>query len=149
MENSNIDKQREDQNQETIFSADEFSLQGYNKHIRQARNAIFAVAILLALNLIFLGFTIPEEYEYFWIDMLLWGLFIAGFVALGLWTKKKPYSAIIAAISLYIIFIILNAVLDISTLYKGLLFKIIVFVFLAKGINDAKEAQELQKTFTK
>lgn len=149
MENSNIDKQREDQNQETIFSADEFSLQGYDKHIRQARNAIFAVAILLALNLIFLGFTIPEEYEYFWIDMLLWGLFIAGFVALGLWTKKKPYSAIIAAISLYIIFIILNAVLDISTLYKGLLFKIIVFVFLAKGINDAKEAQELQKTFTK
>lgn len=149
MENSNIDKQREDQNQETIFSADEFSLQGYDKHIRQARNAIFAVAILLALNLIFLGFTIPEEYEYFWIDMLLWGLFIAGFVALGLWTKKKPYSAIIAAISLYIIFIILNAVLDISTLYKGLLFKIIVFVFLIKGINDAKEAQELQKTFTK
>ena len=61
MENKNLDDQPEDQNQETIFSPDEFSTQGYDKHIRQARNAIFAVAVLLVINLLILGFTIPES----------------------------------------------------------------------------------------
>lgn len=149
MENKNLDDQPEDQNQETIFSPDEFSTQGYDKHIRQARNAIFAVAVLLVINLLILGFTIPDEYEYLWIDILVWGVFIAGFVFLGFWTKKKPYYAIIAAICLYIFFIALNAYFDISTVYKGLIVKVIVLVLLFKGINNAKEAQALQQTFGK
>jgi len=132
---------------ETIFSADEFSLKGYDKHIRQARNAIFAVAVLLVINIFVSGFNLPEGYEYLWMDLFIWGFFIAGFIFLGFWTKKKPYYAIVGALCLYATFIILNAVLDISTLYKGLLFKIIIVVLLVKGINDAKEAQELQKSF--
>jgi len=149
MENNKSENQSEEQNPETIFSPEEFSLRGYDKHIRQARNAIFAVAILLLLSLLILCFTITEGYEYLWIDIVMWSLFIAGFVILGFWTKKKPYYAIIGAICLYIIFIGLNAAFDITTLYKGIIFKIIVFVLLIKGINDAKEAQELQKTFDK
>ena len=132
---------------ETIFSADEFSLKGYDKHIRQARNAIFAVAVLLVINIFVSGSNLPEGYEYLWMDLIIWGFFIAGFIFLGFWTKKKPYYAIVGALCLYATFIILNAVLDINTLYKGLLFKIIIVVLLVKGINDAKEAQELQKSF--
>jgi len=149
MENNNLENQATDQNQETIFSPDEFSLKGYDKHIRQARNAIFAVAILITLSLVILCFTIPEGYDYLWIDILIWGVFIAAFVVLGFWTKKKPYYAIICAICLYAVFIGMNAVFDITTLYKGIIFKIIVIVLLFKGINDAKEAQALQKTFHK
>lgn len=149
MENNKTEIQPDEPNQESIFSPEEFSLKGYDKHIRQARNAIFAVAILLFINLLVLCFTISEDYEYLWIDILLWGVFIAVFVMLGFWTKKKPYYAIIGAICLYIIFIVLNAIFDISTLYKGIIVKIIVFVFLIKGINDAKEAQALQQTFDK
>jgi diacylglycerol kinase len=149
MENNKLENQATDQNQETIFTPDEFSLKGYDKHIRQARNAIFAVAILLVLNLVILCFTIPDEYEYLWIDITLWSVFIAGFVALGFWTKKKPYYAILGAICLYLVFIGLNAFFDITTLYKGIIFKVIVIVLLFKGINDAKEAQALQKTFDK
>lgn len=149
MENKNLDDQPEDQSQDTIFSPDEFSIQGYDKHIRQARNAIFTVAVLLVINLVILGFTIPDEYEYLWIDILIWGVFIAGFVFLGFWTKKKPYYAIIGAICLYAFFIALNAYFDISTLFKGIILKVIVLVLLFKGINDAREAQALQKTFGK
>ena len=149
MENNNLDDQPKDPNQETIFSPEEFSLEGYDKHIKQARNAIFAVAILLVINLVVLAFSIPENYEYLWIDIAFWSVFIAGFVLLGLWTKRRPYYAIIGAICLYTIFIVINAAVDISTLYKGIIVKVIVFVLLIKGINDAKEAQALQKTFTK
>jgi hypothetical protein len=149
MENNNLDDQPKDPNQETIFSPEEFSLEGYDKHIKQARNAIFAVAILLVINLVVLAFSIPENYEYLWVDIAFWSVFIAGFILLGLWTKRRPYYAIIGAICLYTIFIVINAAVDISTLYKGIIVKVIVFVLLIKGINDAKEAQALQKTFTR
>jgi Ca2+/Na+ antiporter len=51
------------------------------------------------------------------------------------------------ALILYTLFILLNAVIEPMTHLKGILFKIITYVFLIKAINDAKEAQEMQKTF--
>ncbi len=142
-------EETKDTNTETIFNGDEFSLQGYDKHIRQARNAIFFVAGLLFVNLLMLSGTVAAGYEYMWVDFIIWGVFIAGFIFLGFYTKKKPYYAIVGALCLYAVFIILNAALDITTLFKGIIFKIIIIVLLVKGINDAKEAQELQKIFGK
>jgi len=132
---------------ESIFTNNEFSLQGYDKHIRQARNAIYTVAGLLLINLIVYTFNIPDAYEYFWLDLAIWAAFIGGFIFLAVYTKKKPYYAIVGALCLYAAFIVLNAVIDISTLYKGIVFKIIIIVLLVKGVNDAREAQELQDNF--
>jgi hypothetical protein len=145
MENNTPSADTSQNNTESIFSGEEFSLQGYDKHIRQARNAIFTAAIILLINLVVLGFTVSDDYQYFWIDMIIWGLFILGFVGLGLWTKKKPYYAIIGALILYSAFIILNAVLDISTLWKGIILKIVIIVLLVKGLSDAKNAQEMKE----
>lgn len=131
-------------NTETIFTPEEFSIEGYDKHIRQARNAIFLAAAILLINLIVLAVSVPSEYELLWLDVLIWGAFIAGFIILGFWTKKKPYYAIIGALILYGLFILLNAAIDISSIFKGLLFKIAIIVFLVKGIKDAKEAQEMK-----
>ena len=144
MENNQPIDQSPENNTETIFSGDEFSTQGYDKHIRQARNAIFLTAGLLALNLAVLAANAPGYYEYLWIDIAIWGAFIAGFIVLGLWTKKKPYSAIIGTLILYALFIILNAVVDITTIYKGLIFKVVIIIFLVKGLNDAKAAQQMK-----
>ena len=88
MENNNSKEIAAENNEETIFSAEDFSMQGYDKHIRQSRNTIFAVAGLVLLSLLILCFTIPAGYEYLWIDICLYGLFTAGFIVLGLWTKK-------------------------------------------------------------
>jgi prepilin signal peptidase PulO-like enzyme (type II secretory pathway) len=134
-------------NTETIFTGSEFSTEQYDKHIKQARNAIFAVAILLALSVIIMVATSPAGYEYLWIDILIWCGFIAVFIALALWTKKKPYYAIISALILYGLFIALNAVLDPSTIIKGILVKIIIVVFLIKGLGNAKEAQQMKEEF--
>lgn len=147
MENKEITDPVPENNTETIFSGDEFKLQGYDKHIRQARNAIFVTAGILVLNLFILAATVPDSYDYLWIDFTIWGLFIAGFIALGIWTKKKPYYAIIGSLILYAVFIILNAVFDITTVYKGIIFKIIIIVLLIKGLNDAREAQQLKQQF--
>lgn len=144
MENNNLPEETPEKNTETIFTEEEFSTQAYDKHIRQARNAIFVAAGLLTLGLIILGATIPAYYEYFWIDCLIWGAFIVGFILLGLWTKKKPYTAIVCALVLYGLFIALNAFADATTIYKGIILKIVIIVSLVKGLNDAREAQAMR-----
>jgi len=148
MEDNKPEENNPEKNTETIFSGDEFTIQQYDKHIRQARNAIFAVAIILALSVIVMVATSPGNYEYLWIDILLWSAFIVVFVVLGLWTKKKPYYAIVSALVLYGFFIAFNAYLEPSTIMKGILVKIIIIVFLVKGLRDAKEAQRLKDEFT-
>jgi hypothetical protein len=148
MEDNKPEEINPEKNTETIFSGDEFTIQQYDKHIRQARNAIFAVAIILALSVIVMVGISPGGYEYLWIDILLWGAFIVAFVVLGLWTKKKPYYAIVSALVLYGFFIAFNAYLDPSTIMKGIFVKIIIIVFLVKGLRDAKEAQRLKDEFT-
>lgn len=145
MEKSDSNEQTSENSQETIFTPDEFSLQGYDKHIRQARNAIFVAAGILAISLLVLAANAPKNYEFLWLDITIWGLFILGFIAMGFWTKRKPYNAIIGALILYSLFIILNAAVDITTLYKGIIFKVIIIVLLVKGLRDAREAQEMKK----
>ncbi len=138
-----------DQKEESIFSGEEFSMEGYDKHIRQARNAIYTAAAVLFINLLVLAATAPNGYEYLWIDLGVWGIFIAGFIALALYTKKKPYTAIVGAMILYALYILLNALLDVSTLYKGIIMKIIIIVLLVKGVNNAKQAQSMKEQFQK
>jgi len=149
MENNKDQQLPETENNTSIFTENEFSTAGYDKHIRQARNAIFWVAGLLTLNVAILFTGADELYEYMWLDLLIYGAFIGGFIFLGLFTKKKPYTAIIIALILYTLFILLNAAIDPTTIFKGILFKIVTYVFLIKGINDAREAQEMKKTFGK
>ena len=149
MENNKIPEETGQNKTESIFSEEDFSNQGYDKHIKQARNAIFAVAILITISVLFLAFNNSDYNEYIWLDVLIYGVFVAGFVFLGLWTKKKPYYAIVGALILYAIFIALNAALDVTTLYKGIILKIIVVVLLVKGINDAKETQERKEMIGK
>ena len=144
MENSNLPEETPEKNTETIFTEEEFSTRAYDKHIRQARNAIFVAAAVLTLSLIILGVTVPAYYEYFWLDCLIWGAFIVGFIILGLWTKKKPYTAIVCALVLYGLFILLNAFVDVTTIYKGIILKIVIIVSLIKGLNDAREAQAIR-----
>ncbi len=134
-----------EQNETSIFSAEDFDVDIYDKHIRQARNAIFATAGVLTLNLIILMATYPKKLvDYIWIDITLWGVFIFAFIALGFWTKKKPFYAIITALILYGVFILINALLDVSSLYRGIIFKIVVISYLIKSLSDAREAQQMQ-----
>ena len=148
MENKQTPESQPAKNEESIFSGDEFNMEGYDKHIRQARNALYIAAGVLTFNLVILLFSYNELYvEYIWIDITIWTLFIAGFILLGIWTKKKPYYAIISGLILYGLFIALNAFIDVNTLYKGIFMKIIIIGLLIKGINDAKAAQEMKDQF--
>lgn len=147
MENDNVPEIKAENNTETIFNEQEFSMEGYDKHIRQARNALFIAAGILLLNALLLFSKYPVDIEIMWLDYLMWVVYIGGFIALALWTKKKPYYAIIGGLILMGIFILVNAVIDPSTIIGGIIFKIAVIAFLIKGLGDAKEAQQMKEQF--
>ena len=145
MENDNQEEIKPENNTETIFDDQEFSMEGYDKHIRQARNVLFVAAGLLVLNAIYLFSNYPFDIEVMWLDYLIWTVYIGGFIALGFWTKKKPYYAIIGGLILLGIFIVVNAIIEPSSIFGGILVKIAVVVFLIKGLGDAKEAQQMKE----
>jgi multidrug efflux pump subunit AcrB len=147
MENNNQPEINTENNAETIFNEQEFSMEGYDRHIRQARNALFTAAAILLLNAIILFAQYPFDIEIMWLDYLIWIVYIGGFIALALWTKKKPYYAIIGGLILMGIFILVNAIIDPGTIFGGIIFKIAVVVFLIKGLGDAKEAQQMKEQF--
>ena len=148
MENDNLPEIKQENNGDTIFNEQEFSMEGYDKHIRQARNALFIAAGILLLNAIILFSNYPVDLEIMWLDYLIWVVYIGGFIALGFWTKKKPYYAIIGGLILMGIFILINAIIDPKTIIGGILYKIAVIVFLIKGLGDAKEAQQIKEQFS-
>ncbi len=147
MENDSQPEIKPENNTETIFDEQEFSMEGYDKHIRQARNALYIAAAIMVLNAMLLFSKYPFDLEIMWLDYLIWIIYIGGFIALALWTKKKPYYAIIGGLILMGAFILINAIIDISTLFGGIIFKIAVIVFLVKGLGDAKEAQQIKEQF--
>jgi hypothetical protein len=124
MENNSPSSNNQEKREDSIFSDEEFSMEGYDKHVRQARNTIFVAAGLLFVSTLFFYLGARNNDEYIWIDITIWASFIIAFILLGLWTKRKPYYAIIGAIILYTVFVILNARVDISTIYSGIIFKI-------------------------
>lgn len=137
----------QENNAGTIFTDNEFSMEGYDKHIRQARNTLFMAAAILFINALILFSKYTFDLEMLWLDYLLWTVYIGGFVALGLWTKKKPYYAIIGGLILFGVFILVNALIEPASIISGLIFKIAVIVFLVKGLADAKAAQEMKEQF--
>jgi hypothetical protein len=144
MENQQTPIANEVKEETSIFSEEDFSVDIYNKHIRQARNAIFATAIMLLISFI-ISMAVSTNYEFMWLDYALYGFFILAFVGLGFWTKHKPYYAIIAALILYGLFIGINAIADPKTIFSGIIFKIIIISLLVKGLSDAKQAQEMKQ----
>ena len=71
------------------------------------------------------------------------------FFFLGLWTKRKPYDAIITGIVVYSILIIGNAIFEPATILQGLIFKIVIFVLLITALSNAKEVQRWKDSLKK
>jgi hypothetical protein len=149
MEENKLEEIKPEDNTETIFNADDFAMDGYDKHIRQARNACFISAGLLLINAFMLFSKYDFDISIMWLDYLLWAVYIGGFIFCGIWTKKKPYFAIIGALGVFALFIIVNAIIDPSTIIGGWIIKIGICVSLIKGLGDAKEAQQMKAQMEK
>ncbi len=131
--------------QDTIFKDGEFSLEGYDKSIKHARLALFAVAGLQLLFGTIIGVMQVGDTAIYTVVISV--IVAAIFIGLGLWTKSKPYTAIVTGLIVFISLHLMQGIYDSSTIKNGIIMKIVVIVYLVKSINDAKEAQEMKKNF--
>jgi hypothetical protein len=131
----------------TIFPEEEFSMEGYDKHIRNARIILYALAGLTFLSIYTL---VPFDDNPMRIVLAVAiAVFGIVFVVLALWTKKKPYYAILTALIVFVTMEGLAAVIDPISLWQGWLIKIAVIVLLLLGLRNAKESQDTMTTFGK
>ena len=137
----------EQPNEPTIFPEEEFSMEGYDKHIRNARIILYVLA----------GLTFLSIYSLFPFDdnpmriVLAVSIAVFGitFIVLAFWSKKKPYYAILTALIIFIVMEGLAALIDPVSLWQGWLLKIAVIILLLLGLRNAKETQNMMAAFGK
>jgi hypothetical protein len=128
-------------NEEPILQASDFSMEGYDKPVRRARITLFIIAGLI---LITLYQVLPFNDDP--VRMITAGIIVfeAGiYVALALWTRKKPYTALIVSLCLFGGTILLNAVIQPASLFYGILIKIAIIVALIAGLSNARDCQRM------
>jgi hypothetical protein len=130
----------------------EIQQEGHRLTIRNARNMLFVAAGLILVQYIIA--MIGNPYIINPIDMSIMVFFVGSFTALAFWTKKKPYTAIIGGLVVFVLYIIFQVAVRmylegsagaLKGLFGGWLFKIIILVALIKPLKDAKELQEMME----
>jgi len=122
----------------------QLEMQGYESGIKNARTALFVTAALLfAGELISAAISeIPFTFL-FWIIILIQS---GVFVALGFWTKTKPYAAIITGLVFFIlIWGLAIALSGFKGALGGIIVKVIIIVYLAKAIGPAKAWEDSKR----
>lgn len=133
--------------EESIFPEEEFSMEGYDKHIRNARIMLFIIAALQLIPIFTVG-NYSTDVQFFVTGVCILTAVIFG--GLAFWTRYKPLVALVVALIVYVGIIILNIVLGgAATIIEGLILKIITILLLILGIKNAKEAEDMKKMYGK
>jgi hypothetical protein len=130
----------------------QLEMEGYETAVRKARNALF-----FAGGLFFLGEMIAMYRADLGFEPLTFAIALieAGiFIALALWTRKKPYTAVITGLIVFLGLIALSAVsygiLEGSTgvlkaVFSGIIVKVAILYSLIRPLKEAKALQQAKK----
>ena len=114
------------------------------KGIRQARTTLLVVAIIQIFSgLIFVAMQSQDTFA-------IAGVFIvsAVFFALWFWAKRNPLPATITGLITFVTLHVAEAMIDPRQIYQGIIMKILVVSFLAKGVSAAINYRNMQKQIT-
>lgn len=127
------------------------NLSGNWVSVGKARRIMFWIAVLIFINEMMAMHAHFREFDIatFMIILIETGIFIA----LGIWTKKKPYTAVLTGLIIFVVMIIVSIYQDVEmgpqslakSLVGGVLIRMIIFVTLIKAVNDARELQSTNK----
>jgi hypothetical protein len=132
---------------EDLFREEDFSMEGYDKHIRNARIMLFVLAGLTFLSIWTL---VPFGDDPAKVFIAVFVAVVGGiFVALAFWTKKKPFTAILLALIIYVALEILAAFAQPATIFQGWIIKIAIVVMLIMGLQNARESQNMMEAYGK
>lgn len=107
------------------------------KRIKSARNTLFIIGGIQLVFSLFIYFMQDDTAE-----LIAGAVVFVIYLLLGFWSQKKPLIALILGLLVYLTLIGLAAMVDPSTLAKGIIMKVIIIAFLGKGINSALELRK-------
>ncbi len=122
----------------------ELEMQGHENGIKKARNALFVTAAL-----VFIGEVIGASMQGIELTPLLIGIALLEggvFVGLALWTKTKPYTAIITGLIFFILMWVAAIIISgFSGAIGGIIIRIVIIVNLTQALKPAKAWEDLKK----
>lgn len=124
--------------------AKQMELSSLDHTISNAKKALWIIAALMGV--VGLGMYFLNEGDPGASAMLITNLIVSGiFVALGFWANEKPFTALLSALILFITIYLYGVIVEGQNPVSGIIVRVIVVVYLIKGINSAKEAEQLKK----
>ena len=108
------------------------------KSINKGRIALFIIAGLYIIVGIYEGFIMDyHAIEFGIIDWIVSAIFLG----LGIWSYKKASLALIIGLGVYATLIVLLAIVEPTTIIKGIIWKILVIYYLITSIKTAREEE--------
>jgi hypothetical protein len=122
----------------------EIELIDLDEKVERARNSLYWISGLTLFSLVFVAFKpAPDEDISFTVITTI--ILSAAFLGLAVWGKTRTSTALISGLSLYLIIHILNALFDPRTLFSGIIVKVIIVVYLVKGIKSVIDREKIRK----
>lgn len=146
------DPKQEDAISEYIFDIEQDRIEFNQSIVKKARNALFLAGALIFASEMISMFNSAGGFNTI---TLIFSLIEGGvFVALALWTKRKPYNAVLGGIIAFAAIMLLAMIANgyasgigaaFLSLISGFIFKIFILVALVNSLRNAKELQWIQR----
>jgi hypothetical protein len=127
-------------------------MEGYQKAIKKARTALYVAAAVVFLSEMLAMARSDAGFDAFSFGF---GTVMAGiFITLALWTKKKPHTAVVTGLIVYLAYVALVVLVNgllygsegyFKGLVSGIIWKIFILVNLIAPLKDAKALQDAMK----
>lgn len=109
-----------------------------HEKIKAARKTLFIIAAIITVFGFFIYYKTQDL-----VPLIINLVVSVVYVVLGVWSKQRPLIALILGLLLYLTLIIITAIADPLTLVAGILWKILIIGYLAKGIYSASSINKV------
>jgi hypothetical protein len=140
----NANNQSDDVISDYYDGVKKLEMEGYETGIKKARNALFITAGIVGVSEIITLAIADLGFPPFVIAVI--AAEVGVFIGLALWTKTKPYTAIVVGLIVFIVMWIASiALVGGQAIYKGILVKAIIISVLVNALKPAKAWEDLKK----
>ena len=117
------------------------------KHIKNGRTALIVLGVFAIISIAIGSFYNPYEASFMEI-IIEAGILAAIYAGCAIGVKFNPRNALIIGFSFYMLVQLLYLFVDATTLYKGLIVKIIIIYFLVKAMSASFQyRKDLEKLY--
>ena len=119
-------------------------LKELTRKTKNAQTTLFVLAgLFFVIGVIY--YLINMDSDLAFVAMITNLILAAIFLALGGWSKNKPVVSLISGLVLYVIVQLLSMIDDPANIARGAIVKVIVIVYLVKGLQSAMEVEKIKK----